>query len=107
MGRQLKESEVDGFPSLIRTFLAKNFAQKTVNCFFGSNDLRQLMLSYNVQNLAQSLTAFTTYSYQNFPNTHDIFLTIINLIKLKDPQSLTSFIDKSLTTLFKQSLVDP
>ncbi len=30
-------------------FLQKNFDSKTINCFFNSNDLKTLMLSYNVQ----------------------------------------------------------
>ena len=55
IGRQLQENGIENFPKIVNEFLAKNFDQNTLNCFFGSNDLRMLMLSYNVQTLSQAV----------------------------------------------------
>ncbi len=86
LGRQLQENAIENYPKLIREFLAKNFNQRTLNCFFGSNDLRRLILSYNIQSLDNAVQAFANYSYQKFTDMHDTFLNLIQLIKIKDSQ---------------------
>lgn len=107
IGLQLQENGIENFPKILTEFLNKNFDHKTLNCFFNSNDLRMLMLSYNVQTLSQAIEAFSNYSYQKFTDTHNTFGNLIQLIKTKNIEELVPMTEKTLTKFFKQSLFDP
>lgn len=58
LGRVLNENSIENYPKLVTEYLRKTFSKEELQCFGNSNDLKMLMLSYNIQSVEQAIQAF-------------------------------------------------